>query len=747
MLLHASDWQRYPTALVDYSTSNSSFLHLVRVLHEMGVQNCLFPLALIDPRLQGVDPYSKTLTLDQKSMVAVECLSNFWYFVREVARVPPQAGIEPIQFIANRGNMAVYWLFFNNIDCALIQPRQTGKSTSVDIMMIWLLYIGSANSKIALFTLNDKLRKDNINRLKRARDYLPKYLVPMTPDDADNKFELTCNEYGNRYIAMVGQNSESASSNQGRGGTAPVNQFDEGPFTPFIGDAVPAALAAGVAVRREAERNGRPYGNIFTTTAGKKDDRDGSFMHELINSGADWTDTFYDAGSKAALIELIKQNGSRGIEIGDATERSVLVNITMSHRQLGYTDQWMAETLAMTKSKGDKADRDFFNRWTSGSQHSPLTIELNEIIRNSEREVLWTERSRDGYLFRWYIPKDGFDDRMASGHYILGLDTSDAGPGDGVSFVMTDAKDLSTAGAGTYTETNLLRLGTYFCEFMVKYPNTTLIIERKSSGQAIIDILLTLFPKYGIDPFKRMFNMVVEEKDERQEDWKEIQRSVTYRNDRFYDGYKTDFGFFTDKNSRPFITEVVLQESAKNAGHLVHDKKLITEILELTIRNGRVDHPPGGHDDHVIAWLMAHWLLTYGHNLSEYGIPPGYALSSMSRRGEQVTEEVMEERRVQEELMEQIDTLTTALENCRDPILQFKMEHKLKTLLGRMSFETREHFSMDDLLRSSAEERKKRQLDTVKPYKPMDRSISMNQGNPYPSRSPFGSLYRPNGYY
>jgi len=174
---------------------------------------------------------------------------------------------------------------------------------------------------------------------------------------------------------------------------------------------------------------------------------------------------------------------------------------------------------------------------------------------------------------------------------------------------------------------------------------------------------------------------------------------------------------------------------------------LITELLELTIRNGRVDHPQGGHDDHVIAWLMAHWLLTYGHNLSVYGIPPGYALSGLAKDGKEVNEEIIEERRVQEELMEQIEIVTAALEGCRDEVLQFKLEHKLKTLLGRMSFETREHYSMDDLLRSSAEERKKRQLDTVKPYKPMDRNISMNHGNPYPSRSPFGSLYRPNGYY
>lgn len=746
MLLYESDWLKYPTAIPDYQTSNKSFLHVARLYHEMGIKNCLFPLALINPSLQGLDPYAKDLTLDQKNAIAMECRWNPWYFWREVVRIPPQASIDPIQFIANRGNIGVFWLFFNNIDVALIQPRQTGKSTSVDTLMIWLLYIGADNSRISLFTLNDKLRKANIERLKKARDYLPKWLVQITQDDSDNKYELTCKARGNAYIAMVGQNSESASNNQGRGGTSPVNQFDEGPFTPFIGDAVPAALAAGVAVRREAERNGRPYGNIFTTTAGKKDDRDGSFIFGLIQDAADWTEEFYDARDKADLVSLIRNNGARSRDQKLEAEqgKTLMVNITMSHRQLGYTDEWLAETLAITHSTGEKADRDFFNRWTAGSQASPLSVRLNEIIRQSEREVLYTERSPDNYLFRWYIKKDELAERMANGHFIFGLDTSDAGPGDGTALVCIDAKDLSVVGRGTYTDTNLFRLSSYFVDMLVKYQNTTLIIERKSSGQAIIDIMLTLLPKYGIDPFKRMFNRVIEEKDERDDEYREIRRGVNYRSDKFYDSFKTLFGFITDKNSRPLLTEVVLQESAKNAGHIVRDKALIDELLGLIVKNGRVDHPPGGHDDHVIAWLMACWLVTYGKNLSEYGIPPGYALQGLSKDGVEVGEDVMEERRYQTELLAQIEDLGREIDRCRDEFIQNKLEHRLKNLVSRLSFEERQHFSVDSLLRSTSEERKKKRMVENRPYRPMDRPVALQT---FPSRTLQEAYVRPSGLY
>jgi hypothetical protein len=747
MILFPQDWAKY-NAFPDYNTSNKSFTHVVRLFHDMGVKNCLFPLALYNRDLVGVNPYDPSLTIEQKTMVAIECKWNPWYFFREVARVPPQSGSEAIPFIANRGNIAVFWLFFNNIDVALIQPRQTGKSTSVDIMMIWLLYIGATNSTISLFTLNDKLRKDNILRLKRARNYLPKYLFMLSKDDADNKYELTYNEHGTRYKTHVGQNAEVASSNQGRGGTAPVMQFDEPPFTPFIGDAIPAALSAGVAVRREAERNGQPYGNIFTTTAGKKDDRDGLFFYTMLQDAAGWTEFYYDCLNKADLVETIKLNGARSKDPkGDALKGKVaMVNITLSHRQLGYDDDWMAENLAFTRSTGEKADRDFFNRWTSGSQKSPLSVRLTEIIRNSEREAIWIERSKDNYLFKWFFKREVVEEMMANGHYVFGLDTSDAGPGDGTALVCIDARDLSVVGRGTYTDTNLFRLSSYFADMLVKYPNTTLVIERKSSGQAIIDALLTFLPKFGVDPFRRMYNLVIQEKSEREDDYQAIKRGVAYRSDRFYDGFKTSFGFFTDGKLRPLLTEVVLQEAAKNAGHLVRDKALIDELMGLTTESGRVDHPKGGHDDHVFAWLMACWFVTYGKNLHEYGIPAGYALQTLYIGGEEVDEEVLEERKEQEEILQQIDAITAEMQNTRDEFIVSKLEHKLKVLISRLSFEDRQHFSVDQLLRSTSEERKKRQLTEAKPYKAMDRNISLGVSMPSLGMLRNGFV-RPSGQY
>ena len=38
------------------------------------------------------------------------------------------------------------------------------------------------------------------------------------------------------------------------------------------------------------------------------------------------------------------------------------------------------------------------------------------------------------------------------------------------------------------------------------------------------------------------------------------------------------------------------------------------------IVNGRIDHPKGGHDDMVIAWLLACWFIFNGRETGYYDI-------------------------------------------------------------------------------------------------------------------------------
>jgi len=53
----------------------------------MGISNCAFHLALLNPQLEEVDPHSVDLDLRTKALILEECKNNPWYFFREIVRV------------------------------------------------------------------------------------------------------------------------------------------------------------------------------------------------------------------------------------------------------------------------------------------------------------------------------------------------------------------------------------------------------------------------------------------------------------------------------------------------------------------------------------------------------------------------------------------------------------------------------------------------------------------------------------
>ena len=699
-ILFENDWRYFPSAIVDYDTTNATFKRMVSLYQRMGIKNALWPLSLLQPHLSGIDPHDETLSDELKVCIGLECRYNFWYFIREVVRIPPIAGPHPISYKASRGNLALSWSFLNNIDIALIQPRQTGKSVSTDCIMVWLLYIGASNTIISMLTKDHVLRTKNVERLKRIRDFLPPYVTTMTKRDSDNQTELTCRELNNTYITGVGQTSEAAANNLGRGLTSPVQHIDEGPYIRFIGTTIPAALAAGTAAREEAREHGRPYGAIFTTTAGKKDERDGYYMYQLIHGGAVWTESFYDSDCRESLIKLIKHNCSG---------RKILINATFSHRQLGKTDQWLYEAIATTGATSEEANRDFFNIWTSGSRSSPLSTQLNETIHESEIDPVYNEITKESYIVRWYLDEATLLNRIQEETFVVGLDTSDAIGRDAIALVILSTRDLGVVGAATINETNLLQFSRFLANFLIRYPNLVLIPERKSSAQSIIDALVIYLTRENIDPFKRIYNSVVDQKDEQPKQYQKILAPLNRRTPSFYDPLKRTFGFNTTGSSRDLLYSSVLQNAAKQAGYMVRDRTLSSEIRGLMVKNGRIDHGSDSHDDMVIAWLIAHWMLTHSRHLSFYGIDQQQAFSAVHGQGRVLTEEEHYVFQQQRALKEQINHYYEKLSETNDEYSIAQYEAKLHALSKSLKHDESDAFSIDSLIQQASEQRMERQ--------------------------------------
>lgn len=694
MILFLEDWYKYPNAIADTETSNKSFVRISALYREMGIENHLFPLALLNPSLQGVNPHDPNLPREIIADIAEECKLNFFYFIREVARVPGQSGSPPIPLRANRGNMALYWLFFNHIVVFLIQIRQTGKSLSTDILMRYLMNIRCTNTHINLLTKDDDLRSKNIERLKEIENVLPYYFRLKRKDDTSNTEEFSINALGNTYKGILPQRSPKLALNVGRGFTSPIFQGDEVAFLPNIELSLPAALAAGGAARDIAAANGEPYGTILTTTSGKKDDRDGRFIFNQLQEAALWTEKFFDAKNLEEL-EILVRNSAPG--------NKLRVNCTFSHRQLGYTDEWLMKTLEDAMVSGEAADRDYFNIWTSGNQLSPLPVDLMEKVKNSKRNDFYARISKPyNYVTRWFYPESQIANRLKNDFFILTLDTSDAVGGDDIALTFTSVKNGETIAAGNYNETNLIT----FCEWLInewffKINNFVCIIERRSTGSMIMDYLILMLVAKGIDPFKVLYNKVVQEYEEYPERFKEIEKPLQFRNQDIYVRYKKLFGFATSGTgitSRSELYSSILTKAVKITGDVIKDPKVVDQILSLEIRNGRVDHPEGGHDDSVISWLLSRWLLFEGKKLSFYGINASDILSMVKK--EQNISPIQKFNSIeQQNIRKEIEGLVEKIKSTRDLALSSKYEIQLRNLANKLVLEDSEHFSVETLLK------------------------------------------------
>ena len=187
-------------AILHTNTKNISFLKMYALLKTMGIKNNAFFLAVTQKDLLHIDPHTLTDPSEElAARIIYECKVNPWYWFREVCRVPA-AGTDPIPFILHRGNLALVWTFYNNIDVYLVIPRQCGKTISTQSIVGHLMYFGTKRFNMAMLTKDTTLLQENVDRLKDIRDAIPPYLIYRNKlADTDRKEGLSYAKLNNKY--------------------------------------------------------------------------------------------------------------------------------------------------------------------------------------------------------------------------------------------------------------------------------------------------------------------------------------------------------------------------------------------------------------------------------------------------------------------------------------------------------------------------------------------------------------------
>lgn len=713
MILFTEDWGRFPTAIPDFKTTNKSFLIYSEKLRLMGIKNYLFCLSLLNPELQGVDPYDPNLSTTTKALIFTECKYNIWYYMREVHRLAPMASAEGIPFDAHRGNLAYVWGCMLHLSVALTLPRQLGKSVVADAVDQWAKDIAARNTNIILVTKDDDLRKKNIARLKKTRLLLPSYLSNISKKDSDNTFEMTNVLLGNTMSTAIGQPSLEGANKAARGLTSPVFHFDEPPFTKNIKIMLTAALPAYVTASEEARKYGNPYYVGYTTTAGKIDDKDGAFMYKIFHEGMWFDESLFDCKDRPQVIRRIRRQST-----GDDD----LIYINFLHYQLGKTDEWLYTALGKTHSFGQEADRDYFNIWTNGTAEHPLAKKIVDAIVASRQDAKYIELFEREYAVKWYISEDELKERVKSDKkMIAGMDMSEGIGKDLITFVVVAEEDLAVLGVLAIKETNLLTFMEWVCDIMVKYPNLILIPENKSTGVTLIDTLLVRLPAMGIDPVKRIYSRIIDENLIDEDRYAAAFEPMSRRPVSFYDRSKTMFGYRTTgggHHARNKLYVDALQKAGNFGGDKVRDAGLAGEILSLSVKDGRIDHKSGLHDDRVIGWLLAVWMLAFSRNLAFYGITaPLIQAKDLSKNTDDEkppTEYELHVRRGEESSKMQIAINLDNLHQTNDPILVEQIKRRIIALERNLSSTEKLPKTINELINDALEMRRNRLYNSVK---------------------------------
>lgn len=652
MILFLEDWQKHD-AVLHLETRNKSAIALASKYKKMGVKNNAFFLSLYDRELINIDPHSDDLTDEQKNRILIECQRNPWYVLREIFKSPGEDRL--VDF--NRSIICVWWCFFNHVVVTLTHPRQTGKTFGTNLCILTCMNFLCTDTQINFLTIHEKGKKENIERLKEAYTGLPDYLKLRDRTDKSNTEEFSVLKLNNKYKTNVAPNGEGAAPNVGRSMSTSIVHIDEGPFIKYmeiISSGLFPAMSAKVDI---AKRKNQPYGIILTTTAGKKDEDSGRYIYNnFVKSALTWNENLFDCENQQNLHNVIKKNSSSG---------KLYIYACFSYRQMGKTDEWFKEQAAKL-SRQEDIDRDLLNIWTSGSISNPIPTHLLDAIKNNIRDHEFVSIEMIGnYIIRWFIPEDIKDLFMKNKKIIIGIDPSDAMGRDEISFVGIEVETGGIVFAGDFNETNILTFSQFLADWLERYVNTTMIIERRSTGPSIIDNLLSMLPLKGIDPFKRLFNWAVNDPNIYPDIYSQYTNGLN-RNPIVYDKCKGLFGFATSgggETSRNKLFSNTLQLAVKRCNDRILDRKLSQQLLEITIKNNRIDHADGKHDDLLVGWLLCHWFLTNAKNVHNYGINSSSILSNtLSNTKKEISsmsaEDIMQytiERKIYE-LLEQLKT-------------------------------------------------------------------------------------------
>ena len=579
-------------------TTNQSFIDMHHYLKSKGIQNNDFFLALIDAGLAGVDPRDPNLNQYMKGRIMRECQLNYWYFLREVVRIPDQGGTvgSGKRYGLHRGNLAMNFLFVLNFNQFVEMPRQHGKTSAALCRYLWVYNFGTSNSEIMFIHKDHTGSKKNLKDLKAIRDALPSYLQMSSAVNNEGKKLKVPNTVvtvqhpynNNKITTFPSARTKDAANNLGRGSTMPLQYYDEFAFMPYNREVYLAAAPAFSTASQNAKRNRAPYGMLLTTTPGDLLTDSGAYAYDIRNKATPWIENYYDF-TYQQLEELKNSN----------TNNSFFM-ISYTYQQLGSGQDYFKRMVLEMNKDWVAIRREVMLEWAETATDCPFAQEDLDIIKLHVKDPIRTIFFGKFKQYQFNI----YEDLDLSYPPIIGVDVSGATFNDSSAITVIDSHTTRVCATLNCNFIPADDLAQVIYELVTKYmPNAIINCERNGGfGTAVIQRLVKTSVKKNL--YWEIKDKVIEESFNGGRVQKQNRKVKVY-------------GLDSTKNIRARLIEILMERV------MYHKDKFVAPILLEEMRamqvkkNGKVEHSDRSHDDQVFSYLMALYVWYEGHNLIE----------------------------------------------------------------------------------------------------------------------------------
>lgn len=579
-------------------TSNQSFIDVHQYLKSQGIQNNDFFLALFDTDLAGIDPRDPNLPQYMKARVLQECRRNYWYFLREVVRIPKQGGSvgSGSRYKLHRGNLAMNFLFVLNFNQFVEMPRQHGKTTAALVRYLWVYNFGTSNSEIMFIHKAHQGAKNNLRDLKAIRDALPSYLQLSSAIDSEGKKLKVPNTVvmmqhpfnNNKITTFPSARTKDAANNLGRGSTMPLQYYDEFAFMPYNKEVYLAAAPAFSTASQNAKENNAPYGILLTTTPGDLLTDSGAYAYDIRNKATPWNEHYYDL-TYDQLEDLKNSN----------TNNSFFM-VSYSYQQLGSGQDYFKRMVLEMNRDWAAIRREVMLEWAQAATNCPFSQEDLDIIKTHLKEPIRTLFFGRFQQYQFQI----YEDIDTNYPPIIGVDVAGAMYQDSSAITVVDSR---TTRVGATLNCNYMPsddLAQVLYELVSNYlPNGVINIERNGGfGVSVIQRLCKTSVKKNL--YWEIKEKIIEESFNGIRSVKRPQRVRVYGTD-------------STKEVRARLIEILYDRVA------LHKDKFVAPILHQEMqsmevkKNGKVEHSQNSHDDQVFSYLMALYVWYDGRNIME----------------------------------------------------------------------------------------------------------------------------------